>query len=331
VGRGALFACLTAATLLAGGVYVAAAARKATDDTAAGNGPAARPLARPKGSFVLFRSLDRAHPEQFGEIAAAPLADPASFATGSMSCERVYFAGGRGLCLAQSGRLRFTYRAVILDARLRPIGSVALSGVASRARVSRDGRYGAVTTFVSGHSYATQGAFSTRTVLIDMKSGRELVDLERFDVTRDGRRVDAPDVNFWGVTFADDPNHFYATLATRGKTYLISGDIRARRARTLRENVECPSLSPDGTRIAYKKRVSVAPRSPRIWQLHVLDLRTMRDTPLAEERAIDDQVEWLDDSRVLYGTGEEVWVAPADGKGPAERFMTAATSPAVVR
>jgi hypothetical protein len=330
VGRGALFAAVTVATLLAGGAYVALAARNA-DDAVAPDAAPAKTFRRPTGSFVVFRSLDRVTPSRYGDIAVAPLAKPTAGATSSLSCERVYSAGGRGLCLAQSGRLRFTYRAVILDANFRPGRSLALHGVPSRARVSRDGRYGAVTTFVSGHSYATAGTFSTQTIVIDMATGRKLANLEQFDVERDGHLVDAPDVNFWGVTFARDPNQFYATLATGKKTYLIEGNLRTRRAHTLRENVECPSLSPDQTRIAYKKRITSGKGTPWQWHLYVLDLRTGRDTPLAETRQIDDQVEWLDEKRVLYGVDEEVWVTRADGGGSPRRFLKAAASPAVVR
>ena len=48
----------------------------------------------------------------------------------------------------------------------------------------------------------------------------------------------------------------------------------------IHENVECPSLSPDGTRIAYKKRDRL---DPAPWQLTVLDLATMRETPLGDD------------------------------------------------
>lgn len=331
MGKRAVFAAITVVTLLGGGVYVAAAARNATDEASAAPSAPARPFRRPAGAFVVYRSLDRVNPSRYGDIALAPLASPESSSTGSLRCERVYSAAGRGLCLAQSGRLKFTYRAFILGRDFKPVASLALGGIPSRARISPDGRYGAVTTFVSGHSYATPGTFSTQTILIDTASGRRIANLEQFSVELDGHVVDAPDVNYWGVTFARDPNRFYATLATGKKTYLIEGNVRTRRAHALRENVECPSLSPDGTRIAYKKRVTLDKGSPWMWHLYVLDLRTGRDTPLAEERQVDDQVEWLDSTRVLYGIGEEVWTARADGSGTARRFLKAAASPAVVR
>ena len=98
--------------------------------------------------------------------------------------------------------------------------------------------------------------------------------------------------------------------------------------RTLKENVECPSLSPDGTRIAYKKRVG-ARDIP--WRLTVLDLATMRETPLGEPQGIDDQAEWLDDRNVAYGIDGEVRVVAADGSGAPRRMRARADSPAVVR
>jgi hypothetical protein len=214
---------------------------------------------------------------------------------------------------------------------LKPVRDIPLTGVPSRARISPDGRYGVATTFVSGHSYARPGTFSTRTVIIDLLSGNEVADLEQFDAEIGRHRVDAPDVNYWGVTFARNSNRFYATLATGGKTYLMGGDVRKRHLRAIHENVECPSLSPDQTRIAYKKRVNVVDGSPSIWQLYVLDLRTMRETALAETRPIDDQVEWLDNDTVLYGVDEEVWQVPTDGSGTPFRFLRAAASPAVVQ
>jgi len=118
--------------------------------------------------------------------------------------------------------------------------------------VSPDGRYGAATVFVFGHSYADAN-FSTQTTMIDMASGTSLGDLEEFTTTRDGVTWASEDFNFWGVTFVgEDSDVFYATVRSAGKTYLVEGDVEARTMRVLRENVECPSLSPDGTTIAFK-------------------------------------------------------------------------------
>ncbi|WP_415952861.1 hypothetical protein [Streptomyces sp. KLOTTS4A1] len=143
--------------------------------------------------------------------------------------------------------------------------------------------------------------------------------METLQLTLDGRRHSAADVNYWGITFAHDDNRFDATVSTRGKTYLVKGEMKTWTARTLREIVECPSLSPDGTRVAYKKRVREGTSDP--WRLHVLDLDTMRDTPLAETRSVDDQAAWLDDHTLAYalpsrsGGSTDLWSSPADGSG----------------
>jgi hypothetical protein len=275
--------------------------------------------------MVVFRSMN---PK--GQVAVAPAGRTAGKLTyGPLSCERVHFAGGRGLCVALGKGIPAGYSAKVFGPDMRVRHEVGLEGVASRARVSQDGRYGSVTMFVAGHSYAREGAFSTATTLIDMATGEEIAELESFTVTKDGRQVTAVDMNYWGVTFGrQDSDRFYATLATGGKTYLIEGSVSGRTARVIHENVECPSLSPDGTRIAYKRRTGVGKRP---WQLSVLDLETMRETALAEGRNFDDQAEWLDDDTVMYGLDEQIWVVPADGSGQPRRYIAGADSPAVVR
>ena len=61
-------------------------------------------------------------------------------------------------------------------------------------------------------------------------------------------------------------------MSTAGHRYLVAGDFAAHTVRTLRENVECPSLSPDGTRVAFKSAVDGDPAKG--WRLSVLDLAT---------------------------------------------------------
>ncbi len=286
-------------------------------------------VALPAPPYMVFRSLDRTDPKTYGRIAVIPLDDiTGPRRLGGLTCERVYFQGERGICLALSDDFPPTYRAELLGPDLKPTGAVAVSGIPSRARVSADGRLGAVTTFVSGDSYTSLGVFSTRAMIIDMVTGKPIVrSLESWPVTRDGTHVDSVDHNFWGITFAPDGDTFYATLSTKGKTYLVRGSVTGKRMEVIHENVECPSISPDGTRIGFKKRAG----ADGLWRLTVLDLETMAETPLAEEQPIDDQVEWLDDETLLYGNGEAIWSVPADGGGRAERFLASANSPSVVR
>jgi hypothetical protein len=294
------------------GGAVSAAAGKALPD--------ARAAKRPT---VVFRSL-----QHRGQVVISAVDRPAAQTQTALRCDRVYFAAGRGLCLARGSGFAAGYRAEVFGADLRVRHALAVTGIPSRARVSPDGRYGAVTLFVTGHAYADPGSFSTQTTLIDLATGAKIADLEQFTVFRGSRQVTADDVNYWGVTFGRDSDRFYATLATGGKTYLIEGSVSGRRARVIHENVECPSLSPDGTRIAYKKRTGSG-SAP--WHLTVLDLATKHETPLADARSVDDQVEWLDDANVLYGVDGAVWMARADGTGEPRRYIARAASPVAVR
>jgi Tol biopolymer transport system component len=209
-----------------------------------------------------------------------------------------------------------------------------LTGEPSRVRVAPDGRFAAATVFESGHSYAEHG-FSTRTTLYDLTGGEALGDLEQFRAVRDGKPFHAVDFNYWGVTFGRDSNVFYATLDTAGVSYLIRGNTRERTVEVLRANVECPSLSPENSRIAFKKRVGA--RSLGWWQIAVLNLDTMAETILNNEsRSVDDQVEWLDDDHVVYhltngSTGADLWSMRADNAMSPVRLLQSAYSPAVIR
>lgn len=64
----------------------------------------------------------------------------------------------------------------------------------------------------------------------------------------------------------------------------------------------------------------------------MLDLRTMTETATAEQRNIDDQALWSDDSTLLYAMpgdyGADLWTVPADGTGTPQRSVAAAVAPA---
>ena len=157
-------------------------------------------------------------------------------------------------------------------------------------------------------------------------------ELEQFAVWRDGSGLQAADFNFWGVTFTRDSNRFFATLSTGGVEYLVEGRVQEREIRVIRPGVECPSISPDDTKIVYKKKID----RQGTWHLHLLDLASMADRAVdAETRSIDDQVEWLDDLHVLYhvtgSLGSDIWVLPIDGSGPPRILVPQAYSPVVVR
>jgi dipeptidyl aminopeptidase/acylaminoacyl peptidase len=289
-----------------------------------GSGPSAA-VHGPRAASILFQHVAR--DDNYAHVAFAPLDAPDSGRSfTSLTCERVYFAAGRGICLVPELGLAAQSDVIAFGNDFTPRGRLELDGAPSRARMSPDGRYGATTTFVAGHSYA-DSAFSTTTTLIDMASTTAVAELEQFTVVRDGRPWRSPDFNFWGVSFRDGDT-FYATLRTGGQTYLVHGAVSTRTLEVLRTNVECPSVSPDGTRLAFKKRVGTGSSD---WRLYVLDLGTMVETPVAEPAVVDDQVEWLDDERILYGRDGSIWVARSDGTGAPQRLVSDALSPAVMR
>ncbi|MGW1593023.1 TolB family protein [Streptomyces sp. NPDC002343] len=279
---------------------------------------------------LVFRNL--AWGPHRDELTAVPAGDPDGPRTAAgPKCLRFHAAAGTGVCLqAVHGPVSDTYRALVLDAGLRTRHRYDVPGIPSRARVSPTGHFAAWTAFVGGDSYAGTD-FSTRTAVVDTRSGKLIPSLEAFRIVKDGRAYRAADVNFWGVTFADDDRTFYATLATKGRAYLVRGDLRARTVTTVHANVECPSLSPDGTRVAYKKRVAGLPKDAP-WRLYVLDLRTLRETALAEPRSVDDQAVWRDAHTLVYALpgdyGADLYQVPADGSGRAREISRAAVSPA---
>jgi hypothetical protein len=333
--RIALLAGILVVVLLGAGGYVwqvrqSQATTRANAPVVAVGGDLATLRTQPR---LVFRST--ALGQGYGQVAMVPLAAPGGPRTFTpASCERVYATAEDAICLSADRGIVTTYQAQLLDAAWAPLHDIPLTGVPSRARLSRDGSLVATTTFVFGDSYANPGQFSTRTIVAGT-DGAVVGDIEKFRLIVDGKVVKAADKNLWGVTFADD-NRFYATAASGGKTWLVEGSLSGRTVTAVRSDVECPSLSPDGTRIAFKKHGEL---SPGKWRLAVYDLRTRAEVVLAEQHSVDDQVEWLDDATVIYGLPREeagsassdVWAVPADGTGAPRVLVGDAWSPAVVR
>lgn len=246
---------------------------------------------------------------------------------GDFACKRVASSpAGTGLCLtiAENG---IDYDAIVFDEKYKPVRRFAIDGVPDRARISADGRYGAYTTFESPDSqsyFNNTFEFSTNTRIVDMRTGKELLRLDDLDVplskARDQYRDSTPD--FWGVTFAGG-DRYYATMAKGSNRFLIKGRIGESRAQALGADIECPAISPDGTRIAFKLRIGGTTR----WRLSVLDIASGRETRLAEKRSIDDQPEWIGNDLIAYSDDYSVFVVPADGSGKPRRLARRATSP----
>ncbi|MCU1424758.1 MAG: hypothetical protein JWM51_1049 [Microbacteriaceae bacterium] len=282
---------------------------------------------------VVFRNTDAG--SGYGLVASVPAEQPTT--TRDMTgvpCDRVAAAADSLLCLRIDRGILTTFSASLIDGDGTVVESWPLPGIPSRARIAPDGSQLGFTSFVTGEAYATIG-FSTATQIIGV-DGTDHGNLESFTLLIDGQEESNVDRNFWGVTFTDDDNSFYATAATGGQTWLVRGDLAARTLISVRQTAECPSVSPDGTRIAYKKNVSNG--AAAYWSVAVLDLTKGDETVLPDTRNIDDQVEWLDDSTLLYAVARtgavgdsDVWSIAADGSAASEIFIEHASSPTVVR
>ena len=174
---------------------------------------------------------------------------------------------------------------IVLDANLSERHRETLPGTPSRARVSPDGRIVNWTLFVTGDSYAATG-FSTRSGLYEVETGRLVKTVEELAVFVDGKPVLRLGRELLGYHFRCRRQPFLRDDGEQGEDVPDRGRLprRIEGPRSL-ENVECPSLSPDGRRIAYKQK-----NPDGVWRLAVLDLTTRAVTHPAEAPAtIDDQ------------------------------------------
>jgi hypothetical protein len=295
---------------------------------------AAGASAEAAGARIVFR--DTAPGTDYGHVASVPLADPSGTRTVTpLICDRVYETARYESCLRTDAGVVTTYTATLLDKSGAVIKKWGLPGLPSRTRISHDEKLVAFTSFVTGSAYATVG-FSTATDIYSIAEGHDYGNIEQFTFYIDGQVNTAADRNIWGVTFVPgDDNGFFATAATAGHTYLVHGDLAAKTLTEVHETAECPSVSPDGTRVAFK--VNISKTNTAYWSIAVMDLASGEITLMPDKRDIDDQVEWLDDSTLLYGLPRagtpgdyDVWKTAADGSGKPTRLIAHAWSPAVI-
>src|SRR5919198_622249 len=140
--RLAIFGALLAVCVIGAAAAIAVGINKQEPRVAASEAarrllPDAQAERRP---MLLVRSLS---PK--GQLAVAPLAaTPRHRTFEPLSCDRSYFAAGRGICLQHSKTFPNGLTAKLFASDMRVTHQVGLTGIPSRARVSADGRYGSV-------------------------------------------------------------------------------------------------------------------------------------------------------------------------------------------
>lgn len=333
-GRLRWFLGIVTVLLLGGAVAYAVVAITGYQSRATATVDATPKPTLPPGQLLVFR--DTSPGPHYGQVASVPLADRRAARTSTgLACDRVYATHENLMCLHTDSGTHTSFGATLYDAAGDRLRSWPLPGLPSRTRISPDSSLVAQTSFVTGSSYGTAG-FSTDTTIAAV-SGVDYGNLEKFALLVNGEKVTG-DREIWGVTFADDDNTFFATAMSGGRIWLVRGNLRARALVAVKDGAECPSLSPDGTRVAYKKNISTT--AIKHWTLAVLDFATGAEKllPIPPSVSVDDQVDWLDDGTLLYGLADprapgdsNVYAVKADGASAPTLFLAHAWSPSVVR
>lgn len=320
------------------GAYAVHAVRRHQLDLVAAPAVASAHLAAVlAGPHIVFRNtLPGA---QYGVVAAVPLDDPTGArAFTPIACDRVDVAGAFASCLRTVPGVETTFEADVINlSTWQKTQSWPLPGIPSRTRLSDDGTLAGTTAFVTDDSYATVG-FSTRTEIHSTADGSSRGNLESWHLTVDGQLFTASDRNLWGVTFVDDDT-IYATAASHaaGTTWLMTGSISGQSLTSVADNAECPSVSPDKTKVAYKKVVDTV-NGQSVWAVAVRDIASGTETLIPSTKGLDDQVEWLDNATLLYGLPREGQAGTTDvysvgitADAQPSVFIPGAWSPSVVR
>lgn len=255
------------------------------------------------------------------------------------SCLRVHLAADRGLCLSQQDTVVPSYQATFFEASNPEIEVKSYpSGLPSRTRISPDGSFSAVTTFVSGTSYADVGSGETTTLVTidDIDGPLRIRGAHQLAIDSNNDRYAIFDAQYWGMTFVDE-DEFYITGFYGDAPEIMRGRLSDMTAEPTGWVGSCPSVSPDGQTVVYKEI-----RDTGGFDLIAVDVATNERWTLGESRSVDDQVEWLDNDTILYALHPEggetplqpefdIWMLDiAEGSEPV-LFLPNADSPAVAR
>ena len=255
------------------------------------------------------------------------------------SCLRVHIAGNHGVCLSKAEGLTASFDTTFFEAsNLDKDIKDYPSALPSRARISPNGRFSAVTAFVSGSSYVDIGAETTTLLTIDeIDSTRLLRGGNQFEINSEEDRFKNLNAQYWGITFGADEDEVYVTGFYGEQPEIMHGTLNNMTIEPTGWVGSCPSLSPDGKTLVFKEM-----RQDGSFELVAVDVATNTKMKLGEARSVDDQVEWLDNDTILYALHPEggdnpvqpefdIWMLDiAEGSEPA-LFLPNADSPAVGR
>ena len=232
-------------------------------------------------------------------------------------CLRVDISAGNGICLSQDegdGSPRYTSTFFdATDPALRAIKSYG-TPLPSRARVSADGSLATTTGFVDGTSYEDSTVEITTIVTIDsFDSTSPLIGLNQFNVEDSDPEYNGSDRKFWGVTFVDN-EQFYVTGFFADVPLIVRGNISNRSMELTGLEGSCPSLSPDGETLVYKRT-----RDDDGFDLVAVELASGDSWTLGETRSVNDQVAWLDNETILYAIHPDGYESDGEESGRTAR------------
>lgn len=267
-------------------------------------------LNNPEATYMLATRPSESH-RQLVEIfeMSASSGEAISRTPTHLQCHRVHQnKNGQILCLSnfdptQSNQQYSMPVALLYDSQLKlqkKLFSSTENHLISRARMSPNGQWSSWTFMTPGDSYLEAGSasFSTEAWLVANGPKNEAaVNLETWPLFHQKQLVKAVDKNIWGVSFSPtNPDLFYVTAFFKGKPYLAKGSLQNKKLETIKEGIECPSVSPNGLMIAFKKRVS-----SNKWAPAVMNLQSGKETVFKQAKhSVDDQIEWLDHESIVY-------------------------------
>ena len=203
---------------------------------------------------IMFRitALGEAH----GRLGVTPLAEGDRLPTvTALSCERLHFSVDRGVCLTAERGMFTSYGATVFDSDFQTLHRLRLGGLPGRG--ARHPRRSSRGHHRVRERALLRGAATSDTHVVHRPPHWRARAREHGDVHGAARRRHHPGSGLQllgGHLLRETAIGSTRRSGRAGQTYLIEGNLEPREARVVRGGVECPALSPDNTRVAFKKR-----------------------------------------------------------------------------